>query len=151
MVVVDEVHLLSDAQRGFLLEVLLSKIKFICNEQHISAPRTEIQLVCMSATLPNIDHIATWISADLYVSEFRPVQLITQVYFDGKLYECVKGSADSHEVVFDYVKNVLPPIMPSKSHIVYPTAPNCLGCGNPCVIRMAKKDHREFWSCPSRP
>ena len=151
MVVVDEVHLLSDANRGFLMEVLLSKIKFICDDQHARLRRREIQLVCMSATLPNIDHVAAWISADLFVSEFRPVQLVSQVYFDGKLYECVKGGNDCNEVTFNCIKPVLPPTTSSKAHIIPSTAPNCPGCGNPCTILTARKDRREFWSCPSRP
>ena len=149
MVVVDEVHLLSDSQRGFLLEVLLSKIKFISNENPTSTEKT--QLVCMSATLPNIDHVATWTSADLYVSEYRPVKLSRLVYFDGKLHKCMKGGDDNEQVKFDYIKNVLPPVSLPDNHIIYPKAPDCPGCNKLCTIKTASKDGREFWSCPSLP
>ena len=67
MCVVDEVHLLSDDRRGFLLEVLLSKINYALKEQ--------TQVVCMSATLPNIGDLASWLDADLHTSGFRPVDL----------------------------------------------------------------------------
>jgi replicative superfamily II helicase len=67
MCVVDEVHSLSDDRRGFLLEVLLSKINYVLKEQ--------TQIVCMSATLPNVNDLSSWLDASLYISSFRPVDL----------------------------------------------------------------------------
>lgn len=71
MCVVDEVHLLSDDRRGFLLEVLLSKIKYVLKDQ--------TQIVCMSATLPNIHDLSSWLDASLYISSFRPVGLACNI------------------------------------------------------------------------
>lgn len=66
-VVVDELHLVGDRSRGYLLEVMLSKLMFL-------AP--EVQILGMSATLPNIDDIKRWLKAELFVeSDFRPVPL----------------------------------------------------------------------------
>jgi replicative superfamily II helicase len=53
MVVIDEIHMLSDQRRGFLLEVFLSKIKFLLKKK--------VQVVGMSATLPNIKDLAVWL------------------------------------------------------------------------------------------
>eukprot|EP00597_Dinobryon_sp_UTEXLB2267_P007382 CAMPEP_0170093870 /NCGR_PEP_ID=MMETSP0019_2-20121128/26816_1 /TAXON_ID=98059 /ORGANISM="Dinobryon sp., Strain UTEXLB2267" /LENGTH=373 /DNA_ID=CAMNT_0010314889 /DNA_START=90 /DNA_END=1208 /DNA_ORIENTATION=- len=83
MVVVDEIHMLADCHRGFLLEVLLSKILH-------SAPG--VQLVGMSATLPNIADLSHWLSAELYVTAYRPVRLEVRVCVDRALY-AVSGPA----------------------------------------------------------
>ena len=68
MIVIDEIHMLSDKQRGFLLELLLSKTKYLF-------PSQRVQIVGMSATLPNISDLAGWLDASLYTTEFRPVNL----------------------------------------------------------------------------
>lgn len=94
MVVVDEIHMLSDRHRGFLLEVLLTKIIF--PERNFSSPsdggelgseRVErVQLVGMSATLPNISDLARWLDASLYTTAYRPVHLEVRVCMNKALY-----------------------------------------------------------------
>lgn len=103
--VLDEVHMLSDDQRGYLLELFLSKIQMLGKDQqvllllfviHVSKCRfqtslmfsiSNAQVVCMSATLPNIDVIAKWIDAALFITSFRPVPLremvcdVYRIYF----------------------------------------------------------------------
>ncbi|XP_073985766.1 DNA polymerase theta isoform X3 [Rhodnius prolixus] len=69
-VVVDELHLIGDPQRGYLLELLLTKIKYIC-----SRGAAEVQVVGMSATLPNLNDLANWLNATLYKTDFRPIPL----------------------------------------------------------------------------
>lgn len=82
MVVVDEIHMLADAQRGFLLEVILSKIKYLLKDQ--------VQVVGMSATLPNIADLAGWLGASLYTTQYRPVDLEVKVCVDRCLYALSK-------------------------------------------------------------
>lgn len=82
MVVIDEIHMLADAQRGFLLEVMLSKIKYLLNDS--------VQVVGMSATLPNIADLAGWLGAALYTTQYRPVDLEVKVCLDRKLYRVSK-------------------------------------------------------------
>ena len=78
MIVVDEIHLLADQHRGFLSEVILSKVQYILREQ--------VQIVGMSATLPNISDLSGWLGASLYRTEFRPVDLSVRVCMNRKLY-----------------------------------------------------------------
>ena len=57
MIVLDELHLLGDPSRGYLLELLVSKVLYY-------AP--DVQLVGMSATLPNVQDIVGWMGSAFY-------------------------------------------------------------------------------------
>jgi len=101
-VVIDELHMLGDPGRGFLLELLLAKLKFgtrladgvgvggggggaraTPSAVPSTTPATPgspsqslgVQIVGMSATLPNAGAVAAWLGAALYVTDFRPVPL----------------------------------------------------------------------------
>jgi len=39
----------------------------------------------MSATLPNLDEIAEWIQARLYITDFRPIKISEMVKFEDRL------------------------------------------------------------------
>ncbi len=61
--VVDELHLIDDADRGVNLEVLIAKMF------------DRVRIIGLSATVRNYEEIAEWLNADCYVSEWRPVPL----------------------------------------------------------------------------
>ena len=66
LVIADEVHLLNDAGRGPTLEVLLARLLQV---------NPEIQVLALSATIGNVDEIASWLKAAYIVTDWRPVIL----------------------------------------------------------------------------
>lgn len=67
LIVVDELHMVGDAQRGYCLEMLLAKAIF--------QSQARIQIIGMSATISNLQEIAKFLKADVYTRDFRPVEL----------------------------------------------------------------------------
>ena len=62
---IDEVHLVGEQSRGFLLELLCTKaLQF-----------SHIQIIGMSATIPNLDQLGNWLTAKVYRTDYRPVPL----------------------------------------------------------------------------
>ncbi|XP_044010406.1 DNA polymerase theta [Aphidius gifuensis] len=91
-VVIDELHLLSDPYRGYLLELLLTKLKYMTlKEENIN-----IQLIGMSATLPNLDLLAKWLDAELYKTDFRPIPLKEYCKIGTTIYD---DKLNSHRVI----------------------------------------------------
>ncbi|XP_037692415.1 DNA polymerase theta isoform X2 [Choloepus didactylus] len=93
MVVVDELHMLGDSHRGYLLELLLTKVCYItqksasCQADLASPLSNVVQIVGMSATLPNLELVASWLNAELYHTDFRPVPLLESVKIGSSIYD----------------------------------------------------------------
>lgn len=71
VLIIDEVHEL-DSDRGATLEMIITKL-------HILNPK--MQIVALSATIPNADELATWLKAELVESTYRPVPLKEGVHY----------------------------------------------------------------------
>ncbi|CAF0883929.1 unnamed protein product [Brachionus calyciflorus] len=84
VIVIDELHMVNDTGRGYLLELILSKIKYLCLK---SGNKSRIQLIGMSATLPNLKVVADWLDASLYQTDYRPIKLIESIKFEDKIYD----------------------------------------------------------------
>ncbi|GJQ84592.1 putative DNA-directed DNA polymerase [Trypoxylus dichotomus] len=82
-VIVDEMHLIGDPSRGYLLELLLTKLSFMC----LKHEEINIQIIGMSATLPNLNLLADWLNAVLYTTDFRPIPLYEQFHVNGEIYD----------------------------------------------------------------
>ncbi|XP_064500551.1 DNA polymerase theta isoform X2 [Pseudopipra pipra] len=93
VVVVDELHMLGDSHRGYLLELLLTKVRYVTEkvakrEVKMTSPGFGgIQIVGMSATLPNLGLLASWLDAELYCTDFRPVPLKEWVKIGSNIYD----------------------------------------------------------------
>lgn len=75
-VVIDEIHLLNDSERGPTLEILITILKKLLKN---------VQIIGLSATIGNAEELSEWLDADLVVDEWRPVKLHKGIYFDGKI------------------------------------------------------------------
>lgn len=78
----DEVHLISDPNRGYIMELLLAKILFVNEKIH-----TDIQIIAMSATLPNLELLTGWLRAEFYHTDFRPVELKEMIKINNQIFD----------------------------------------------------------------
>ncbi|KAK4474241.1 hypothetical protein MN116_000188, partial [Schistosoma mekongi] len=164
LVIVDELHMIGDGgPRGACLEMILTKIR-------LSSPTTRI--IGMSATLANISDLTDYLSAELYVSNFRPVKLVEYVKVGDHLYE-ITSSKISHfasgrdgfidklvhcrMVDFQYTKKML---SRDPDHLVALVAETLLGhsmndcCSNrlfhPSFTRSSKEQFSCLVFCPTK-
>lgn len=75
-VVIDEIHLLNDTERGPTLEILITILKKLLKNA---------QFIGLSATIGNAEELAEWLNAELIVDEWRPVKLHKGVYYGGEV------------------------------------------------------------------
>jgi len=76
VVIVDEVHLLNDPNRGPTLEILLTILKQMLKNA---------QFIALSATIGNSEELAEWLDANLVLDTWRPVKLHKGIYYDNKV------------------------------------------------------------------
>ena len=70
--------------RGYLLELLLTKLRYASevnaeqpagSANPVASLNNGLQIIGMSATMPNASDVAQWLGAELYETNFRPVPL----------------------------------------------------------------------------
>jgi len=66
LVIVDEVHLLNESERGPTLEVVLARLMQVS---------PDAQILALSATVKNAEEAAEWLKAESITTEWRPVVL----------------------------------------------------------------------------
>lgn len=75
-VIIDEIHLLNDTDRGPTLEIIITMMKMMLKKIHI---------IGLSATIGNPKQLAEWLDAELVEDDWRPVKLEKGIYHDGKV------------------------------------------------------------------
>jgi len=76
VVVADEIHLITEADRGPTLEVVLTRLLKI---------NPKLQIIALSATIKNAAEIGEWLDAAQITTDWRPVPLREGVYYDGQI------------------------------------------------------------------
>ncbi|KAK1754947.1 DNA polymerase theta [Echria macrotheca] len=76
-VVLDECHMIDDGYRGYILELMGTKL--LCLSQ-------DIQIVAMSATLTNIQTLKSWLRGHSYETHYRPIPIEEHLVYDGNIY-----------------------------------------------------------------
>lgn len=74
--IVDEIHLLNDPERGPTLEILITLLRKILRN---------VQIIALSATIGNPKEVAEWLNAELVIDSWRPVKLYKGIYLDGEV------------------------------------------------------------------
>ncbi|XP_076020488.1 helicase POLQ-like isoform X2 [Genypterus blacodes] len=132
LVVVDELHMLGDGSRGAIIEMTLAKVIYMSKTT---------QIIGMSATLGNIKDIQTFLRAENYSNDFRPVELKEYVKVNETIYEVdpkeeecfrfsrvlnFKYSSTMQKVDPDHIIALVTEIIPTHSCLVFcPTKKNC--------------------------
>ena len=75
-VIIDEIHLLNDTERGPTLEIIITMLKMLLKKIHI---------IGLSATIGNPKELAEWLDAELVEDDWRPVKLEKGIYHDDKV------------------------------------------------------------------
>ena len=76
VVVIDEVHLINDIDRGPTLEILITMLRTLLEK---------VQLIALSATIGNPKELAKWLGAKLVEDSWRPVELHKGIYLNGEV------------------------------------------------------------------
>lgn len=77
VLVVDEIHLITDGYRGPTLEVTIAKLLHLI---------PDLIVLGLSATIKNAPELASWLDAKLITSDWRPVILKEGVYSNGEIF-----------------------------------------------------------------
>ncbi|XP_005814982.2 helicase POLQ-like isoform X1 [Xiphophorus maculatus] len=152
LLVVDELHMLGDGSRGAVIEMTLAKVR------HMSKAT---QIIGMSATLGNIKDLQTFLGAENYTNDFRPVQLKEYVKLNDTIYEVdpkeencfrfsrmlnFKYSSSMQKIDPDHIIALVTEVIPLHSCLVFcPTKKNCENVAG-MICKYLKEDflqHRE--------
>ncbi len=75
LLIIDEIHSIG-SDRGPTLEILTTKLRFL---------NKDLQILGLSATIPNAKELADWLDAELVESDYRPVILSEGIFFNSEI------------------------------------------------------------------
>ncbi|KAF4926296.1 DNA polymerase theta [Colletotrichum viniferum] len=100
-VVLDELHMIDDDHRGYLMELMGTKL--------LSLPQP-VQIIGMSATMSNINLLADWLGAHSYETRYRPVPIEEHLVYEGNIYPAATTSEllkTAHELKTHQLENTM--------------------------------------------
>uniref|UniRef100_A0A3Q3MVB6 Helicase, POLQ like n=1 Tax=Labrus bergylta TaxID=56723 RepID=A0A3Q3MVB6_9LABR len=128
----EKLHMLGDGSRGAIIEMTLAKVLYMSKST---------QIIGMSATLGNINDLQTFLRAENYTNDFRPVQLKEYVKLNDTIYEVdpkeencfrfsrplnFKYSSAMQKMDPDHIIALVTEVIPAHSCLVFcPTKKNC--------------------------
>ncbi|MEK6874909.1 MAG: DEAD/DEAH box helicase [Nanoarchaeota archaeon] len=74
--IIDEIHLLNDPNRGPTLEIVITLLRQIIKN---------MQIIGLSATIGNPQELADWLDAKLVIDDWRPVPLTKGIFHDNTI------------------------------------------------------------------
>ncbi len=123
--------MVGDPSRGPLLELFFTKLRTSC-------PHT--QLIGLSATLPNLDELCSWLGARLYATTYRPVPLMERIKVVC-LHTCHRvslGIVDVHEL------HARKHVSVRSSHATRQQAIRCMSQHDTCVCHHAPQGPKVY-------
>ncbi|ORX86654.1 P-loop containing nucleoside triphosphate hydrolase protein, partial [Anaeromyces robustus] len=141
-IVVDELHMIGDEHRGYLLELLLTKLRYVMKD--------DLQIIGMSATLPNIDEIARWLNAALYITDYRPVPLkerivVNNIIYDSEFKEVDRFTFKPHPCDTNYMVPLINEVTKNNNSVLIfcPTKFGCEQCARNLSHFFSSSDCKE--------
>eukprot|EP01132_Coremiostelium_polycephalum_P005373 gene5373-6704_t len=145
--VIDELHMIGDGERGLTLELLISKLLYVS--------KGSVQIIGMSATIPNVTSLKNWLRGSVYQGDFRPVPLTEYLVNGNKIFDnnntlkrtltCKEN--DDYQKIMDLCLEVIPDhsvlIFCSSKDLSFKTAQE-LAMRFPPRILAEKKDDRDL-------
>ncbi len=109
LVVIDEIHMI-DSDRGPTLESAIVQLKTMI---------PDLQIIGLSATIPNANELADWLNAKLISSEYRPVKLKKGIFNDFKTYYDDQTKAEFNSEYEELESIILDTLEKQKQAIVF--------------------------------
>ncbi|KAI0022171.1 P-loop containing nucleoside triphosphate hydrolase protein [Xylariomycetidae sp. FL0641] len=103
-VVLDELHMVDDDHRGYLMELIATKLMSL---EH------PVQIVGMSATLTNMELLRTWLNAHMYRTLYRPIPIKEHLVHEGNIYPASTPRDivnDASQTVSDPLRRIQPSV-----------------------------------------
>ncbi|KAK2046944.1 DEAD/DEAH box helicase [Colletotrichum somersetense] len=117
VVVLDELHMIDDDHRGYLMELMGTKL--------LTLPQP-VQIIGMSATMSNINLLADWLGAYSYETRYRPVPIEEHLVYEGNIYPAATTSE----------------LLKTANHLKTGTQPELLT--SRAIRRVEPSGHKEF-------
>lgn len=74
----------------FVINIYLVTVIFVyfySQAESANPVSNSVQIIGMSATLPNLELVASWLNAELYHTDFRPVPLLESIKIGNSIYD----------------------------------------------------------------